>query len=98
MSLPEFHLFIGCPVEGSLAEELKRCNHHLKATLLNGGDNYLWEVNHQGTTYLGKFVGNQGNLSTIRLIQTNIYSLLKKLVPDYPCNPALLLLLALERP
>ena len=45
---------------------------------------YLQEFVHHETRYLGKFLGSKTDLSSLELLEENIYSILKRLVPSYP--------------
>ena len=45
---------------------------------------YLEEVDFQGIRYLGKYVNNEEPLANLDLLEANIFSILKKLVSEYP--------------
>lgn len=45
---------------------------------------YLQRVHYQQQPYLGKYLGSRADLSSLDLIQANIYSLLRRLAPTYP--------------
>ena len=77
-------LFLGFPVDASLSEALESVDSKLAVLFLENNDaHYLKEVVYQDVRYLGKFAGEITNLANLTLLEANIYSLLKKVVPDY---------------
>lgn len=76
-------LFLGYPVEGGFAEALGRVDPQLANLFIQGGENYLQQVVHQDVRYLGKFAGEMCDIGRLELLEKNIFSLLKKLIPDY---------------
>ncbi len=66
---------------------LKRVDAKLAALFIrNDTEDYLREIIHQDCHYLGKFAGEVSDCHHLRLLEVNIYSLLKKIVPGYPCE------------
>lgn len=75
------NLFLGFPVDSKYASLLDSVKSHF---ILNEEGSYLQEITHHNKRYLGKMVGNLSDLSSLELLESNIYSLLKKLIPHYP--------------
>ncbi len=73
---------------------LQSANPSLVALFTKGGDDYLETVEHHGQRYLGKCVGENADLARITLVEANIMSLLRRLVPDYPYQETPMLVLA----
>ena len=57
----------------------------------------LEKISWGGQVYLGKSAGDICDLAQLDLLEGHIYSLLKKLLPDYPCAQTPLSLFAVQR-
>jgi len=95
-------LFLGFPVDPVFKNELKKANAHLVAAFIQGeGDqengDYLCEVMHQGMQFFGKFLGKIAELQQIELLEMHIYSVLKKLVPNFPYEEIPLYVFPIEK-
>jgi hypothetical protein len=88
----DYQLFIGFPKDPLFEKELQKANKHLIDQFIRSNGEYLEEINHQGMSYLGKKLGKLSQFSEIVLIEANIYSILKKLVPDFPYDETPLIL------
>lgn len=77
-------LFMGFPITSEFALLLDSVSPEIKKLFIQENPDYLREVSHNGHSYLGKFAGKIGEASSLELLENNIISLLKKLVPDYP--------------
>jgi hypothetical protein len=90
-------LFLGFPIDPSFNEALKAANPDLLALFIqsSSSSSYLCETSYQGKSYLGKFTGEINDLNNLFLLESNIFSLLKKVVPLYPYSPDSLLLFPL---
>lgn len=77
-------LFLGILVDEELEQALSRSNPHLRALFIQEGSDYLHEITHQGSKYLGKQLGKLQDVSALPLVEQNIYSLFARLLPDYP--------------
>jgi|LakMenE18May11ns_1017448.scaffolds.fasta_scaffold9369885_2 hypothetical protein len=78
-------LFLGFRVGESYRAKLDLVDRDLKNLFLkNDQEIYLEENFHEGIYYLGKSLGKIKDFSSLEALEANIYSLLKKLVPDYP--------------
>ena len=93
MYILDLKLFFGFEVEASLEDALSKANSHAVQLFINNSSEYLHEVFHNGNRYIGKFIGEISSPSELELLQANIYSITKKLVPNYDfnLNPAVLL-------
>jgi hypothetical protein len=78
------YLFLGFVINEAFAHELNQINPILKKMFIQEGEEYLHEILYRERPYLGKFVPPLSDLSSIESLEINIYSLLRKLVPDYP--------------
>ncbi|MGA8165351.1 MAG: hypothetical protein WB791_10105 [Waddliaceae bacterium] len=85
-----FQLFLGFPLDKLFVEELGKANPYLVAQFIQTGreaysadSEYLREIIYQEMHFLGKFLGGIANLQHIELVEANIYSLLKRLVPHF---------------
>jgi len=85
-------LFLGFPIGQDYAAKLKSANPHIIALFVQNSGDYLQEVTFKNGKYWGKFVGNIADFSELELIETNIISILKKFVPDYPYDQVPLVL------
>lgn len=97
MSLPKYELFLGFLVNEVFHSALDEVDEEARIFFIQDGDSYLQRVKHNGSLYLGKFLGNKSDLQCLRTIEKNIYSLLTRLVPSYPCTQTPLLLFPAER-
>lgn len=80
----EVELFFGFPLDEQFLSALDSVDKRLYDLYVQKGDAYLQRFDHEGRSYLGKPVGMISDVSTLELLQLNIYSLLKKLLPDFP--------------
>lgn len=88
----EAKLFLGFPVDDDLDLLLKKINPQFKSFFIQNNSDYLQEMTFKNRLYLGKLVENRGSISDLELLENNIYSLLKKIVNDYPFEKKPLLL------
>lgn len=89
-------LFLGFLVTPSYEEALKKIDSQLLKLFINSEKGYLNEVLFEGNKYLGKFPGEVNSLPELLLLEKNIYSILKKIAPDYPYEDSPLLLFAVS--
>lgn len=87
-------LFLGFPIRSDFAQKLAKIPSPLISAIINEGDRYLQEFPYEGIRYLGKVLNGYTEYPNLELLEINIYSLLKKLVPDYPYDQAPLILIA----
>src|SRR5438105_1590338 len=85
-------LFLGFPIEHDFSLKLDKVNPEIVSLFVKKGGDYLEKINFKGVSYLGKFVGDIADGTALELLEANIYSLLKKLVPEYSYEKIPLLL------
>lgn len=78
------HLFLGFPVDSNFSIKLDQINPAIRTLFIKSEENYLHEVQKNNQCYLGKLIPNKSELPALEMLEANIYSLLKRLVPDYP--------------
>lgn len=88
-------LFLGFPVDAAYSRSMKGFDSKFLELFFQS--DYLSEVTHEGVRYLGKFA-DPLSINEISLLQSNIYSILKKMVPSYPYEKVPLILFATEKP
>ncbi len=86
MEFSRISLFFGVEVTEELDQALQSVNPHLLMLLIHNDSEYLHEYHEKGTRYLGKNLGTFVEGKALDLIEANIKSLLKKLVPSYPLD------------
>lgn len=80
-------LFLGFPIDDEFSNHLNGVDPKiLKIFIRSDTSDYLRELEHRGQRFIGKEVGPISDINILPLLQTNIYSLLKKIVPSYPCE------------
>lgn len=90
-------LFLGLPLSHSYLQELKKIPLPVRETFIQEQpSDYLQQIEQEGVFYLGKSIDSPYDMASIDSLQTHIYSLLKKLISDYPYDQHPLLLLPLE--
>lgn len=77
-------IFIGFPVSAEFSQSLQELSPEAKKVFIQDEPSeYLQQYRKDGKVYLGKEVGELTELSALAGLESHIYSLLKKLVPDY---------------
>lgn len=90
------HLFYGFPLDSECSHQLNSLNPSLLSSFIRDDDAYLKELIFEGVRYVGKNVGESVDLAELELLDVNIYSILIKLLPNYPCQKTPLVLLATQ--
>lgn len=80
----ERRLFLGFPVDRLYESALLNVSPQLLALFIQNEGQYLEEVFFENQRYLGHYLKSPANLSDLELMQSHIYSLLKRLVSSYP--------------
>lgn len=94
----ELQLFLGFPVDSVYQQKLKLLSFPEKDLFIQKGDSlYLQEIESEGVVYLGKSLGVCVEIESLNPLQIHVYSLLKRLIPDYPYEEKPLLLLAIPK-
>ena len=90
------HLFLAFPLRPDYISNLELVPIALRALYIrNLDENYLSEISHKGQRFLAKNLGSLIDFQALESAQIHIYSVLKKLIPDFPYNSHPLVLLAL---
>lgn len=88
----ELDLFLGFPVDRNFQERLQEIKPELLSLFIGPDPAYLQELSSEEGYFLGKKIGKEIDLENLRLAEENIYSLLKRLLPDYPVKDVSLIL------
>ncbi len=81
-------------MDALFSKQMDALNPNLVKQFIQKNGEYLNEINQDGIRYLGKEMGSIVSFQQLELSEANIYSLLKKLVPDFPYNECPLYVLA----
>ncbi|MFQ5728768.1 MAG: hypothetical protein ACE5GN_00205 [Waddliaceae bacterium] len=92
----EVQLFLGFPVDILYSQEMEKANPNVVAQFIRKEGDYLREISHNDMKFLGKEIGKIISLPQLELLEENIYSLLKKVVPEFPYEEAPLYLFPVE--
>lgn len=76
-------LFLGFLISQEYENALLAINPQLFALFIHTKSEYLHEIVYHEQRYLGRFIPSPCELSDLELLETHIYSLLKRLVPDH---------------
>lgn len=79
----ESELFLGFAIDPIFEKKLASADPQSLKNFI-GNKEFLWKVSYEGIEYLGKPVGKKATLSSLDLVENNIFSLLKRVLPDYP--------------
>lgn len=96
MNMYEVSLFLGFPVDKEVENLLKKNDQQLLALFIDNKGEHLHDAIYNHRRYLGKNAGQVSDLETLSLLETHIYSLLTKLIPDYDFQSKPLTLFPLE--
>ncbi len=78
-------LFLGFPVDRLFEEELNKINPDLvKYYIKKESNDYLIDTQHQEMRFFGKNLDKIATVDEVNQLGENIYSILKKIVPDFP--------------
>lgn len=94
--MKEVELFFGLPIDKTLERELKEVDEAVLSIFIRPEEAYLQEATLQGKRFLGKSIGTAVDFNHLELLETNIYSLLKRILPNYPFPKTSLTLFASE--
>lgn len=91
--------FLGLPITSFLSKGLDLVDPaRLAFFIQKNNDTYLQELYHEETPYLGKYAGKMSDLVSLQLLQNNIYSLLRQIIPDYSYDEIPLVLFPTLKP
>lgn len=88
----DYHLFFGFPLNSVYQDTLNKIPSNLRSLFIQNHSDYLQQVEYNGSVYLGKNLGPYIEYNTLDMAEANIYSLLRRLIPDYPYEDSLFLL------
>ncbi len=92
----EVELFLGLPLEAELLEALEKIEPDFKDLFIKlDSDIYLEKVTFESVNYLGKKTKRLENTTSLKQLEINIYSLLKRLLPHFSFQQAPLYLFPL---
>lgn len=92
----DVELFLGFPIDENFKLKLSKADPSLLSIFIQNNQNYLHEVVYNDVHYLGKFAGKINDYATLDLLSGNIYSLLKKIIPNYQYEKVPLILFPVE--
>lgn len=94
------NFFLGFPMREDFAKAVAKLDPKFIQLFVGENDEYLKQATYKDVIYWGKNVGEIGDVDKLELLESNIYSILKKIVPDYPYQeiPLLLFPLVSDRP
>ncbi len=78
-----FQLFLGFPVDELYSKQLDRVNPNLLKAFIQEDGDYLTDVHHNDMRFIGKTIPETIALPQLELLEQNVYSLLRKLVPEF---------------
>ena len=80
----DYQFFLGFPLDSAYKEQLNNISQPLHSLFIqNGSDEYLKQIDYENTSYLGKNLAIVTDIQSIELLEANIYSLLRRLIPHY---------------
>ncbi len=88
----ERKFFFGFLVEGLYQKFLLSVNISLLNVYIGKGGNYLQEEEFQSQRYLGCYLLSPAEIPQLELMELHIFSLLKRLIPNYPYDNSTLVL------
>lgn len=91
-------LFLGYPIDSALEKALSAINAERYALFVNEEEIYLKKVEFGGRLFLGKRIQDTSNVPDLKLLEDNVYSLLKAVEPSYPFSLSSLVLFPVSKP
>lgn len=85
------NLFLGYPLNQKFLDDLAKIPPKKVSIFINDNTAYLQRTFHKNKHFLGKKLGNSVTLEEISLLEKNIHSLVKSLLPDAALLTPLLL-------
>ncbi|MBA3816230.1 MAG: hypothetical protein H0X29_06870 [Parachlamydiaceae bacterium] len=85
-------LFLGFPINKDFSQCVAQVDTKIIELFVTENDAYLRQVVYKNIIYWGKNIGEVCDIDKLELLEKNVYSLLKKVIPDYPFNETPLLL------
>jgi hypothetical protein len=89
-------LFLGFPLSDAYQKRLLELSSIERELFIQKSSSpYLQEIENEGILYLGKYLGSIIEMAALETLSFHVYSLLKKLIPQFPYEQYPLLLFAL---
>lgn len=88
----DLQLFLGFPVDYECKLHLDNLKPDLKAYFLRQNSEYLEKHILMDVLYLGKKIGKDIDLEKLKELEVHVYSILKRLLPEYPFHEKSLVL------
>ena len=79
-------LFLGFPVDALYSRQIEKANPHVVAQFIQKKGDYLQEATYDEMRFIGKEVGKIVTIPQLKQLEQNVYSILKKIVPEFPYN------------
>ena len=76
-------LFLGFLLTPDFLDKFQKLNPQVCSLFIQKHSDYLQKVILDNQIFIGKFVGQIADLDKLELVETHIFSILKKLVSDY---------------
>lgn len=92
----DHQLFLGFLISSECASLLNQIPFEVRSLFIQNHPHYLTQVHKDGLSYLGKYLESPVELNTIEMVKENIYSLLHRLIEDFPFENTPLILFAIE--
>lgn len=83
LELPNPKLFVGLPFSGEVALFLEKLPPEIYALYFHSYESYLHVQSVDGRSYIGKEAPHPISLEQLSQLKENIFSILKKVIPDY---------------
>ena len=92
----DHHLFFGLPLFEPYLHRLNELPAPFRdAFIQDQSTDYLQQIENEGIVYVGKCINPPLELASLDSLEIHIYSILKKLIPDYPFEQHPLIVLAI---
>lgn len=75
-------LFLGFTIDDGFAQKLKKLDPAILSAYIREEDLYLQELTLSKEKYLGKYISGSIDLPSLEQLETNILSILQKLIPE----------------
>lgn len=85
-------LFLGFPCTPEYLAIFKNLPDSLVKVFVGQDDSYLQKIEREGESFLGKRIGKEVDVEGLKNLESNIYSILNRLTPDFPIKETSLVL------
>jgi hypothetical protein len=91
----DYQLFLGLCLDSAYLEKFKTVSPAVRSAFVQEHPHYLQLIDYQHKIYLGKRLESMITFSSLDYLESHIYSILRRLVADYPYQSHSLTLLAI---